>query len=54
MNVGWENQTWFFPDKDLTQDDMNNALSVLRQFKNVETPKSLKNSDMLEWFEAQW
>ena len=19
MNVGWENQTWFFPEKDLTQ-----------------------------------
>ena len=52
MNVGWENQTWFFPDKDLSQDDMDHALSVLRQFKNVETPKSLKNSDMLEWFDS--
>ena len=51
MNVGWENQTWFFPDKDLSQDDLDHALSILRQFKNVATPKSLKNSDMLEWFD---
>ena len=52
MNVGWENQTWFFPDKNLSQDDMEHALLVLRQIKYVGSPKSLKNSDMIEWFES--
>ncbi|MGB2137093.1 MAG: FAD-dependent oxidoreductase, partial [Flavobacteriaceae bacterium] len=35
MNVGWENQTWFFPDKELTQPDLDHALSVLKKFKNI-------------------
>nr|AOE09645.1 FAD-dependent oxidoreductase [uncultured bacterium] len=52
MNVGWENQTWFFPDKNLSQDDMEHALLVLRQIKYVRSPKSLKNSDMIEWFDS--
>ena len=52
MNVGWENQTWFFPDKNLSQDDMEHALLVLRQIKYVGSPKSLKNSDMIEWFDS--
>ncbi len=52
MNVGWENQTWFFPDKNLTKDDMDYALSILRQFKKLSPPKSLKNSDMIEWFDG--
>ena len=52
MNVGWENQTWFFPDKNLSQDDMEHALLILRQIKYVGSPKSLKNSDMIEWFDS--
>ena len=51
MNVGWENQTWFFPDKVLTQPDLDHALSVLKKFKNIPPPESTKNQDMLQWFE---
>ena len=50
MNVGWENQTWFYPDKELSQSDLNHALSVLQQFKHIPTPDSRKNQDMLQWF----
>ena len=50
VNVGWENQTWFYPDKELSQSDLNHALSVLQQFKHIPTPDSRKNQDMLQWF----
>jgi hypothetical protein len=50
MNVGWENQTWFFPDKELTQPDLDHALSVLKKFKDIPPPVSTKNQDMLQWF----
>ena len=50
MNVGWENQTWFFPEEKLSQKDLDHALSILNQFKTVSTPVSLKNRDMMEWF----
>ncbi len=50
MNVGWENQTWFFPDKELTQPDLDHALSVLKKFKDISPPVSTKNQDMLQWF----
>lgn len=50
MNVGWENQTWFFPDKELTQPDLDHALSVLKKFKDITPPVSTKNQDMLQWF----
>lgn len=50
MNVGWENQTWFFPDIELTQPDLDHALSVLKKFKNIPPPVSTKNQDMLQWF----
>ena len=50
MNVGWENQTWFFPDKELTQPDLDHALSVLKRFKDIPPPVSTKNQDMLQWF----
>ena len=50
MNVGWENQTWFYPDKELSQSDLNHALSILQQFKHIPTPDSRKNQDMLQWF----
>ena len=50
MNVGWENQTWFFPDKELSQSDLNQALSVLLTFENIPSPTSSKNQDMLQWF----
>lgn len=50
MNVGWENQTWFFPDKELTQLDLDHALSVLKKFKDITPPVSTKNQDMLQWF----
>ncbi|MEC7173182.1 MAG: hypothetical protein VXW04_01590, partial [Bacteroidota bacterium] len=51
MNVGWENQTWFYPDKELSQSDLDHALSVLKQFKHIPTPDSRKNQDMLQWFQ---
>ena len=50
MNVGWENQTWFFPDKELTKPDLDHALSVLIKFKDILPPVSTKNQDMLSWF----
>tara|TARA_B100001173_G_scaffold311742_1_gene329998 strand:+ start:6228 stop:8111 length:1884 start_codon:yes stop_codon:yes gene_type:complete len=50
MNVGWENQTWFFPDKELSQSDLNQAISVLLAFENIPSPVSRKNQDMLQWF----
>ena len=50
MNVGWENQTWFFPDKELTQPGLDHALSVLKKFKDIPPPVSTKNQDMLQWF----
>ena len=50
MNVGWENQTWFFPDKELTQPDLDHALSLLKKFKDIPPPVSTKNQDMLQWF----
>ena len=50
MNVGWENQTWFFPEKDLTQLNMDHSLSVLQQFREIPLPISNKNQDMLQWF----
>ena len=50
MNVGWENQTWFFPDNELTQPDLDHALSVLKKFKDIPPPVSTKNQDMLQWF----
>ena len=50
MNVGWENQTWFYPDKELSQSDLNHALSVLQQFNHIPIPDSRKNQDMLQWF----
>jgi len=50
MNVGWENQTLFFPDKELTQPDLDHALSVLKKFKDIPPPVSTKNQDMLQWF----
>ena len=50
VNVGWENQTWFYPDKELSQSDLNHALFVLQQFKHIPTPDSRKNQDMLQWF----
>ena len=50
MNVGWENQTWFFPDKELTQPDLDHVLSVLKKFKDIPPPVSTKNQDMLQWF----
>ena len=31
---------------------MEHALLVLRQIKYVGSPKSLKNSDMIEWFDS--
>ena len=31
VNVGWENQIWFYPDKELSQSDLNHALFVLQQ-----------------------
>ena len=50
VNVGWENQTWFYPDKELSQSDLNHALSVLQQFNHIPIPDSRKNQDMLQWF----
>ena len=50
INVGWENQTWFFPDKDLTQLHLDHALSVLLQFMDIPLPVSTKNQDMAQWF----
>jgi hypothetical protein len=50
MNVGWENQTWFFPDKELSQSDLDHALSVMLAFDNISPPASLRNHDILLWF----
>jgi hypothetical protein len=50
MNVGWENQTWFFPDKELSQSDLDHALSVMLAFDNISPPASLRNHDILHWF----
>jgi hypothetical protein len=50
MNVGWENQTWFFDKKEMTQSDMDHALSQLRKFKKVQSPLSLNNQDIRKWF----
>jgi len=50
MNVGWENQTWFFPEKDLTQLDLDHAISVLQHFRDIPLPISTKNDDILDWF----
>ncbi len=50
MNVGWENQTWFFPDMELTKPDLDHALSVLKKLKDIPPPVSTKNEDMLLWF----
>jgi len=50
MNVGWENQTWLFSEKKMTQEDMNYALSEMRRFGNMTHPKSLQNKDMMVWF----
>lgn len=49
MNVGWENQTWFFPDKELSQSDLDHALSVMLAFDNISPPASLRNHDILIW-----
>jgi hypothetical protein len=50
MNVGWENQTWFFPDQELVQNDLDHAISILKQFYAFPIPKSTKNKDMMQWF----
>lgn len=50
MNVGWENQTWFFPDQKMSSKDLDHALSILNKIKSITNPKSLKNRDMIEWF----
>ena len=50
MNVGWENQTWFFPEKDLTQLDLDHAISVLQYFRDIPLPVSTKNEDIIDWF----
>ena len=50
MNVGWENQTWFFPEKDLTQLDLDHAISVLQYFRDIPLPMSTKNEDIIDWF----
>jgi hypothetical protein len=50
MNVGWENQTWFFEKKEMTQSDMNHALHELRKHKDIQSPLSLNNNDMRIWF----
>ena len=49
MNVGWENQTWFFPEKELTQSDLDHALSVMLVFDKISPPVSLRNNDILLW-----
>jgi hypothetical protein len=49
MNVGWENQTWFFPEKELTQSDLDHALSVMLGFDKISPPVSLRNNDILLW-----
>jgi hypothetical protein len=49
MNVGWENQTWFFPEKELTQSDLDHALSVRLVFDKISPPISLRNNDILVW-----
>jgi hypothetical protein len=49
MNVGWENQTWFFPEKELTQSDLDHALSVMLVFDKISPPISLRNNDILVW-----
>ncbi|MEK9604351.1 MAG: FAD-dependent oxidoreductase, partial [Flavobacteriaceae bacterium] len=50
MNVGWENQTWFFPDQKMSPKDLDHALSIFNKIKSIKNPKSLKNIDMIEWF----
>ena len=50
MNVGWENQTWFFDKKEMTQSDMDHALYELRKHKDIQSPLSLNNHDMRIWF----
>jgi hypothetical protein len=50
MNVGWENQTWFFPEKPITNSDFNDAKGVLSQYLSFDTPESLKYQDLIPWF----
>ncbi|MDG1942397.1 MAG: FAD-dependent oxidoreductase, partial [Flavobacteriaceae bacterium] len=50
MNVGWENQTWFFPEKPITNSDFNDAKRVLSQYLSFDTPESLKYQDLIPWF----
>ena len=50
LNVGWENQTWFYPDDDLNLEDIDfTLLSVLSMEKNLE---STYVSDVLEWLSS--
>jgi len=50
MNVGWENQTWFFPERSLSQSDMDQALQQLQYFKNIPAPESLQYNHIMNWF----
>ena len=49
MNVGWENQTWSFPEKELSQLDLGHALSIILAFEKILPPVSPKNDDILLW-----
>lgn len=48
LNVGWENQTWFYPDNELTLDDID--FEMLLVFSFEKKLESTNVEDVLEWF----
>lgn len=49
MNVGWENQTWFYPDSLLQAQELEVGLKPYISSNHLPIPKSLTNDNMLRW-----
>jgi len=49
MNVGWENQTWFYPDSLLNGTELLEGLQALNIGSEITLPESLTNQEMLQW-----
>ncbi len=49
MNVGWENQTWFYPDSLLNRIELLEGLQALNMGIEVKLPDALTNQEMLQW-----
>lgn len=47
LNVGWENQTWFYPDSELSLDQLDD--DVLLRFFDSPKIDSVVNEDILNW-----